>query len=90
MDPGDPKSKRDMRPKPPRWSSPIWYLPIMLLLLWLWQGAMSQLSYRSIPYSEFKDYLHNHEVTKCVIREDDIQGEITPKATASNEAPASP
>jgi len=57
----------------------------MLLLLWLWQGTMNQIAYRNIPYSEFKSYVLNHEVVKCVIRDDDIQGEIRPKSGPANE-----
>jgi cell division protease FtsH len=55
----------------------------MLLLVWLWQGTLAQFSYRTIPYSEFKEHLRQHEVTKCVLREDDIQGEIQPKVPAT-------
>jgi cell division protease FtsH len=54
----------------------------MLLLVWLWQGTLAQFSYRTIPYSDFKEHLQKHEVTKCLIREDDIQGEIQPKPPA--------
>jgi cell division protease FtsH len=54
----------------------------MFLLLWLWQSTVTQFAYRNIPYNEFKNYLHKHEVTKCIIREDDVQGEIQPKAGA--------
>ena len=79
MDPRNPPPKGDSKPKPPKWSSPLWYLPIMILLLWFWQSTVSQFSYRTIPYSEFKSYLANHEVVRCVIRDDDIQGEIQPK-----------
>src|SRR5215471_1164210 len=79
MDQPKPAPKGDLKPKTPKWSSPFWYLPIMLLMLWLWQSTMAQFSYRTIPYSEFKGYLARHEVVKCVVRDDDIQGEITPK-----------
>jgi cell division protease FtsH len=58
----------------------------MLLLLWLWQTTVTQFAYRNIPYSEFKQRLQNREVLKCVIREDDIQGEIQPKVQAQSEA----
>ena len=78
--------RKDQRPLRPGWGSPLWYLPIMLLLLWLWQGAMSQFAYRNIPYSEFKKYLQQHEVTKCVVKQDDIQGEIQPKAQPATPA----
>lgn len=83
MEQHEPPPRKELRPKPPKWSSPFWYLPIMLLLVWLWQGTLSQFSYRAISYSEFKEHVRRHEVTNCVIREDDIQGEIQPKALAT-------
>ncbi|HEV2394002.1 MAG TPA: ATP-dependent zinc metalloprotease FtsH [Verrucomicrobiae bacterium] len=85
MDNREPPPKKDLRPKVPKWSSPLWYLPLMLLLLWFWQSTLSQFSYRTIPYSEFKHYLQHHEVVKCVVREDDIQGEIRPKAQSAGK-----
>ena len=78
--------RKDPRPLRPWWGSPLWYLPIMFLLLWLWQSAMTQFAYRNIPYSEFKQYLQQREVIKCVIRQDDIQGEIQPKVQAAAAA----
>ena len=85
MEPGEPTSKR---PKTPKWSSPLWYLPVMLLVLWLWQSSVSQFSYRNIAYSEFKTYLSHHQVVKCIVREDDIQGEIRPVGKAASGKPA--
>ncbi|PWU15071.1 MAG: cell division protein FtsH [Verrucomicrobia bacterium] len=67
-------------PKTPRWNSPLWYLPIMLLLLWIWQSTVSQFSFRTIPYSEFKDYLKHGKVKECVVKEDTIEGKIDPTA----------
>src|SRR5579859_6848895 len=83
MEPRNPAPMGDSKPKPPKWSSPLWYLPVMILVLWFWQSTVSQFSYQTIPYSEFKSYLAKHEVVRCVIREDDIQGEILPKAPPS-------
>ena len=51
----------------------------MILLLWFWQSTVSQFSYRTMPYSEFKASLNRHEVVKCVVRDDDIEGEIVAK-----------
>jgi cell division protease FtsH len=48
----------------------------MFLLLWLWQSAVNQFAYRTISYSEFKEHLYRREIVKCVIGQDDIQGEI--------------
>jgi cell division protease FtsH len=90
MDRRDPPPPAgEQRPKAPKWSSPLWYLPVMLIILWIWQSSFSQLSYRNIPYSEFKSYLQKHAVVSCVVRDDEIQGEIlpvTPNPTTSTNA----
>jgi cell division protease FtsH len=57
----------------------------MLVMLWLWQSTLTQFSYKTIPYSEFKEDLKNREVTSCVVREDDIQGQIQPKTAPAPE-----
>ena len=75
MDPSKPSPKRELRPKPPKWSSPLWFLPLMLLMLWAWQSTLNQFSYRTISYSEFKEYLARHEVVSCVIRQDDCMSD---------------
>src|SRR5436853_7664601 len=77
--------KREFKPKPPRWSSPLWYLPIMLVMLWLWQTTIIQFSYRTIPYSEFKAHLRAGNVVECTISQDTIQGKID----AKNPVPSS-
>jgi cell division protease FtsH len=63
---------------PPQWSALLWYLPIMLLLLWMWQEAFSNLSVRTIPYSEFKSHLRSGEVVEAVVKPDTIEGKILP------------
>src|SRR5437899_3116212 len=85
MESRESPAKREPRPKPPKWSSPLYYLPIMFLLLWFWQSTITQLAYRTIPYSEFKEHLNQHEIAKCVVKEDEIQGEILPKAQPAAE-----
>ncbi|HID76441.1 MAG TPA: ATP-dependent zinc metalloprotease FtsH [Planctomycetaceae bacterium] len=65
------------------WQSLIWYLPLMFLLLWLWQDVWTSLAVQTIPYSQFKDHLARGEVRECVITEDAIEGRIVPKAPAS-------
>lgn len=87
MDPSEPSPKKEFRPKPPKWNSPLWYLPLMVLVLWFWNTTVSRLTYRTIPYSEFKDSVHRREVLKCVIREDEIQGELRPAARGSSPDP---
>ena len=75
----EPSPNKDSKPRTPKWSSPLWYLPVMLLLLWLWQGTITQLSYKTISYSEFKSYLARGEVTDATVKEDTIEGKIQPK-----------
>jgi len=72
---------------PRGWGPLLWYLPLMLLLVWLWQGALTQFSVRTIPYSEFKQYLARHEVVEAVVREDSIEGKIEPKSTTPSQTP---
>jgi len=83
MEPRNPQSKGEPKPNPPKWSATLWYLPVMLLVLWFWQSAISQFTYRTIAYSDFKAYLARHEVTKCVVRDEDIQGEIVQKQAST-------
>jgi cell division protease FtsH len=62
---------------------------MLALLLWFWQGGMSQLEVRTIPYSQFKTYLANHEVAEASLKPDEILGRITPRANAvTNGNPA--
>jgi cell division protease FtsH len=65
----------------------------MFLLIWFWQGALTQLSVRAIAYSQFKDYLARGEVSDVVIRTDTIEGKVQPNTTApepkSSEKPES-
>jgi cell division protease FtsH len=85
--------KREFKPKPPKWNSPVWYLPLMLLLVWFWQSTIVQLAYKTIPYSEFKERLARGEVAECAVKDDTIEGKIVSKAqptapTTATNAPA--
>jgi cell division protease FtsH len=60
----------------------------MLLLLWLWQSAIVQYSYKTIPYSQFKHYLAKHEVAEVVIKQNVIEGKIQPKPAATRSQKA--
>ena len=83
-----PPTKREFKPGTPKWNSPFWFLPIMLVLLWIWQGAVVQFAYKTIPYSEFKEHLLKGEVAECAVKTDTIEGKIVPK-TASVQVAAS-
>ncbi len=60
----------------------LWYLMLMLILLWIWQDALRQVSLSTIPYSEFKARLARGEVSECTVEQDEITGKATPKPGA--------
>jgi cell division protease FtsH len=75
----------------PQWRFVIGYLLVTLLVMWVWQELFTALSIRTIPYSEFKKYLARHEVAEAVVKQDEIDGRIVPKAQSqSKSAPAEP
>jgi len=91
--PGDPKPvpKRPPKVTPgPRknletpstgfdWRGVWWYIPLMLLMLWLWQDQLHQMTVKTIPYSQFKQYLADGEVAECEVQDLEITGRIVPK-----------
>ena len=68
---------------PQQWHSLIWYFVWMFGFLWIWQEASHQFITRTIPYSEFKALLAQHEVTDVAIGD----AEITGKVAATNATP---
>src|ERR1051326_5055392 len=86
MDQKDSKRRPPLTPTPPKWNSPLWYLPLMLLALWFWQSMVVQFAYKTIPYSEFKEHLRNGEIKECAVKESTIEGTIRPRVeTAARE-----
>src|SRR5688500_2164882 len=82
-----PKSRRT----PLEWKSfPYWYLLLMLVLLWLWQGAFTQFSVQTIAYSEFKERLRRGEVIEAAVKETTIDGKINPKPGSPPTQPKAP
>src|SRR4051812_41295232 len=73
----------------PKWNFPLWYIPFMILLVWMWQGAFSQMTVRTVPYSEFKEYLNRGEVTEVSIKQDEITGTIVSKIEPAKAEPSS-
>ena len=65
---------------------PWWYIPLILIILWIWQDILTNVPVKTIPYSVFKQHLAQAEVTECEIRESEIIGKITPKAEPSTPA----
>jgi cell division protease FtsH len=73
-----------------QWPTGLLYFLLAMLILWGWQDLFYRLSVRTIPYSEFKKYLAQHEVVSAVVKQDEIDGRIvlknentSPNATAS-------
>ncbi len=81
------------RPQPkgkntsPQWSAILWYLPLMVFVLWMWQEAFANLNVRIIPYSDFKAAVHNREVIEATIRADTVEGKIQPRPGPSAQQP---
>jgi len=102
MDPINPPPKDSKDPKkktpppgtpnlPPVWRPLLRNIPVLLLMLWIWQDLFSSMRVQTIPYSEFKQYLAKGEVTECDVEQDEITGTIVPKAgptTSQAEATA--
>src|ERR1700720_1343644 len=75
----------------PQWRFAIGYFLLTLLVMWVWQELFTPVPLRTIPYSEFKKYLPRHEVAEAVVRQDEIDGRIVPRAESqSKTAPAEP
>ncbi|MDB6064388.1 MAG: ftsH1 [Pedosphaera sp.] len=89
MEPDKRPPKETPRGFPPQWSAILWYLPIMIFLLWMWQEAFSNLSVRTIPYSEFKSHLQAGEVVESVVKSDTIEGRILPHGPTATPPAAS-
>ena len=82
LDPG-PRKNLGKPPEMPNWQSILWYIPLMLLMLWVWQDQLHQMSVKTIPYSQFKQYLAAGEVAECEVRDLEITGRIVPKEARS-------
>jgi cell division protease FtsH len=59
---------------PPLKSSLIFYLLFMAVMLWAWQEASHELVMHTIPYSQFKRLLAQHNVQDVTIYQNDITG----------------
>ncbi len=89
LTPGPGKSP-EKPAKTPDWQFVWWYLPLVLLLLWLWQEQLQQMSVETIPYSQFKHHLAASEVSKCEVHDSEITGEIVPKKAEPQAAAKAP
>ncbi len=76
---------------PPRHPIPtlLMYALMIILTLWIWQDALSDVRVRTIPYSEFKAHLAAREVTEATIGETEIEGKIVSRPKSATQ-PAEP
>jgi len=93
MDKKSKTSSQDTKQKPgniwpPNWRFTIGHIVLTIVLLWLWQDAFREMTVRTIPYSEFKARVAAGEVAECIVRQDEIEGRIVPKATSATTQPA--
>jgi cell division protease FtsH len=72
----------------PRWRALIWYAVVMIAMLWLWQEGSERVAFRTIPYSQFKDYVTQGEVVDCSVSSTEIEGKIQPHAATSQPSGA--
>lgn len=57
---------------PPQWGGIIFYVILTAVMVWIWQEATQQVTYRTIAYSEFKAYLERGEVLECSVKDTEI------------------
>jgi cell division protease FtsH len=72
----------------PQWRFLIIYFLVTLFILWAWQELFTQATLRTIPYSQFKHYLAQHEVTEAVVKENEIDGRVVPKTHPAENVPS--
>ena len=71
---------------PPQWGGIIFYVILTAVMVWIWQEATQQVTYRTIAYSEFKAYLERGEVLECSVKDTEIVGTIQPRTTPTSSA----
>ena len=72
----------------PQWRSMIIYFLVTLFILWAWQELFRQATLRTIPYSQFRQYVAQREVTEAVVKENEIDGRIVPKTGPADDVPS--
>src|SRR5688572_3022061 len=73
---------------PPPYRLPIWNILLMLVLLWIWQDAVTNYTVKTLPYSEFKEHVRKGEVLEATVSPDRIQGKIQLKSGTNVTAQA--
>ena len=84
-EPGSGKGSGPGIPPPNR--LPIWNILMMLILLWIWQDAVTNYTVKTLPYSEFKEHVRKGEVIEATVSPDRIQGKIKLTSSGTNTAP---
>src|SRR6188474_2885773 len=83
----------DQKPKgagpPEQWRYAFVYFIVLMLIVWFWQEAISRVSVRTIPYSQFKEHLARGEILEANIGPDVISGKIRPHGATSGTNQAS-
>lgn len=74
-----PDNEPKQQSPPVSWNISPWSLILILIVLWIWQDAVWNLTVKTIPYSELKEHIAREEVTEASIGETQIQGKITLK-----------
>ncbi|HEX7859085.1 MAG TPA: ATP-dependent zinc metalloprotease FtsH [Verrucomicrobiae bacterium] len=69
---------------PPPFRFPIWNIIMMLILLWIWQDTVANLTVKTLPYSEFKKHVRNGEVLEAKVSAERIDGRILLKPGSTN------
>src|SRR5688572_29255816 len=62
----------------------MWNILLMLLLLWIWQDAITNYTVKTLPYSEFKEHVRKGEVLEATVSPDRVQGKIQLKTNTTN------
>ncbi|HUR46775.1 MAG TPA: ATP-dependent zinc metalloprotease FtsH [Candidatus Saccharimonadales bacterium] len=73
---GRPPLKDMFRGGKGSWNFPIWYFLLVVVILYVWQNVLGQMTVREISYSEFKMHLQRGEVSDAVIKDETVEGRI--------------
>jgi cell division protease FtsH len=82
----DSESKKGAGAPGDQWRYLFVYAIALLLIVWFWQEAISRVSVKTIPYSQFKEHLSRGEVIEVNVSPDVIHGKIRPQANPSGKA----
>ena len=73
---------------PGSWTSLIWFALLTLALVWVWQEGAHRVGVKTIPYSQFKEYVRSRDVVACDVGQTEITGEIQLHQGKSLENPS--